>query len=74
MSDTGIDDHFMRDLGEQLAPGGAAVFVLVDKRNPDKVIPEMAPLGGRIIRTSLSTEDERHLRDAVKAARAPQPA
>ncbi|MBT2206471.1 MULTISPECIES: DUF1269 domain-containing protein [Actinomadura] len=73
-SDIGVDDAFMRDLGEHLVPGAAAVFVLVDKRNPDKVIPEMAPLGGRILRTSLSDEAEQHLRDAVKAARTPQPA
>ncbi|GAA2157192.1 DUF1269 domain-containing protein [Actinomadura napierensis] len=72
-ADAGIDDDFMRDLGEHLAPGAAAVFVLVDKRNPDKVVPEMAPLGGRIIRTSLTDEQEQHLRDAVKAARTPQP-
>ncbi|WP_242891728.1 DUF1269 domain-containing protein [Actinomadura litoris] len=73
-SDIGVDDAFMRDLGEHLVPGAAAVFVLVDKRNPDKVIPEMAPLGGRLLRTSLSDEAEQHLRDAVKAARMPQPA
>ncbi|MEU6751264.1 DUF1269 domain-containing protein [Spirillospora sp. NPDC046719] len=73
-SDAGIDDGFMRDLGDHLAPGSAAVFVLVDKRNPDKVVPEMAPLGGRLLRTSLTTEQEQHLSDAVKAARAPQPA
>ncbi|MFI0405782.1 DUF1269 domain-containing protein [Actinomadura sp. 3N508] len=73
-SDAGIDDEFMRNLGDHLTPGAAAVFVLVDKRNPDKVIPEMAPLGGELIQTSLSTEEEKHLREAIKAAHAPQPA
>ncbi|GAA4241809.1 DUF1269 domain-containing protein [Actinomadura meridiana] len=73
-ADIGIDDDFMRDLGDQLLPGNAALFVLVDKRNPEKVVPEMAPLGGRILRTSLTNEQEEHLREAVKAARAPQPA
>ncbi|GAA2259638.1 DUF1269 domain-containing protein [Actinomadura luteofluorescens] len=73
-ADTGIDDDFMRNLGEQLPPGAAAVFVLIDKRNPEKAVPEMAPLGGRLIQTSLSPEQEEHLREAVKAARAPQPA
>ncbi|MFI0366936.1 DUF1269 domain-containing protein [Actinomadura sp. 1N219] len=73
-SDAGIDDAFMRDLGDHLTPGGAALFVLVDKRNPDKAIPELAPLGGKIIQTSLSSDEEDHLRAAVKAARAPQPA
>lgn len=73
-TDTGIDDDFMRNLGDHLPPGAAAVFALVDKRNPEKAVPEMAPLGGRLIQTSLSPEQEEHLREAVKAARAPQPA
>ncbi|OLT37351.1 hypothetical protein BJF79_29600 [Actinomadura sp. CNU-125] len=73
-TDAGVDDDFMRELGQQLAPGNAALFVLVDKRNPDKVVPELAPLGGRLLRTSLSDEEERHLRDAVETARTHQPA
>jgi uncharacterized membrane protein len=73
-ADSGIDDDFMRNLGEHLPPGAAAVFVLIDKRNPDKAVPEMAPFGGRLIQTSLSAEQEEHLREAIKAARTPQPA
>ncbi|TDC84613.1 DUF1269 domain-containing protein [Actinomadura sp. 7K507] len=73
-TDVGVDDEFMRDLGRHLLPGTAALFLLVDKRNPDKVIPEMAPLGGQLIRTSLTDEDEQHLREAIKAARTHQPA
>jgi uncharacterized membrane protein len=73
-ADAGVDDDFMRNLGEHLAPGAAAVFVLIDKRNPDKAVPEMAPFGGRLIQTSLSDEQEEHLREAIKAARTPQPA
>ncbi|WP_067477458.1 DUF1269 domain-containing protein [Actinomadura hibisca] len=68
-TDTGVDDDFMRRLGEGLRPGAAAVFVLVDKRNPDKVVPEMAQFGGQIIQTSLSTEDEQGLREAVETSR-----
>ena len=72
-TDIGVDDDFMRDLGRHLVPGAAALFVLVDKRNPEKVVPEMAPLGGQLIRTSLSNEDEQHLRDAIETARVKQP-
>ncbi|MFI6521042.1 DUF1269 domain-containing protein [Spirillospora sp. NPDC050679] len=68
-TDTGVDDDFMRRLGEGLRPGAAAVFVLVDKRNPDKVVPEMAQFGGQIIQTSLSNEDEQRLREAVETVR-----
>lgn len=73
-TDTGVDDDFMRDLAQHLTPGDAAVFALVSKRNPDKAVPELAPLGGRILQTSLPTEDEERLREAVRLAQAGQPA
>jgi uncharacterized membrane protein len=73
-TDTGVDDAFMRNLSQNLAPGSAAVFALVAKRNPDKVVPELAPLGGELIHTSLSDADEQALRDAVRAAQAAAPA
>jgi uncharacterized membrane protein len=69
-ADTGIDDDFMRELGHQLRPGGAALFVLVKQAAGDKVIPEVAHYGGHLVRTSLSQADEDHLREAVNAARA----
>lgn len=68
-TDVGVDDDFMRRLGEHLRPGAAAVFVLVIEATRDKVIPELANLGGRLIYTSLSSEAEQHLREAVTAAR-----
>jgi uncharacterized membrane protein len=51
-----------------MQPGTAAIFLLVGKSTPDKVIPEVAQYGGRLIRTSLSSEQEAHLRDAARAA------
>jgi uncharacterized membrane protein len=68
--DGGVDDSFMRQVGEQLTPGKAALFVLVINSTPEKVLPEIAPYGGTIINTSLSPEAETRLRDAVKAAQA----
>ena len=35
MTDVGVDDAFMQDLGEKLKPGGAAVFVLVRQSTQD---------------------------------------
>jgi uncharacterized membrane protein len=64
----GVDDDFMRRVGENLTPGAAALFVLVQNAVQEKVIPQLAPFGGQLIQTSLSDEDETHLREAVKAA------
>jgi uncharacterized membrane protein len=65
-SDNGIDDDFIRSLGETLEPGSSALFVLVRRATLDKVLPEVRPFGGKVIRTSLSTEQEAHLRRALE--------
>lgn len=65
--DIGADDNFMRQVGEDLTPGKAALFVLVVASTPEKVLPEIAPYGGHIISTSLSPDAEEHLREAVAA-------
>jgi uncharacterized membrane protein len=70
MVDTGMDDNFMREVGEELSPGRAALFVLVVSSTPDKVLPEVAPYGGHIITTSLTSEAEAHLRETAQAAQA----
>ena len=66
--DFGVDDDFMRRVAENLTPGAAALFALVQDAVPEKVIPQIAPFGGQLIQTSLSAEAEAHLREAVLAA------
>jgi uncharacterized membrane protein len=68
-SDTGVDDDFMKRLGEELAPGKAALIVLVRKMSADKVLPQIQ-VPGTVIQTSLSNEDEQRLQQAPDAARA----
>lgn len=68
-TDIGVDDSFMRDLGQRMQPGSATLFLLVVQSTPDKVIAEVAPYGGEIIQTSLSAEAEASLRESVEAAR-----
>jgi uncharacterized membrane protein len=69
LSDTGVDDDFMKRLGEELAPGKAALIVLVRKMSADKVLPQIQ-VPGTVIQTSLSNEDEQRLQQAPDAARA----
>ena len=66
--DFGVDDDFMRKVGAGLVPGAAALFVLVQNAVQEKVVPQIAPFGGQLIQTSLSEEQETHLREAVRAA------
>ncbi|MEU6271433.1 DUF1269 domain-containing protein [Streptomyces populi] len=70
VTDTGINDKFMKDLSQNLRPGAGALFVLVKQAAGDKVIPQIAEFGGQLVQTSLSQEQEDHLRKAVAAAQA----
>jgi len=65
LSDHGIDDNFMKELGDKLPEGGAAVFVLVREATADKVVPEIAKYGGQVIQSSLSNEQESDLQHAL---------
>lgn len=70
LSDFGIDDGFIRELGQTIRPGTSALFLRVAKATPDKVIAETAAFNPRVLRTSLSKEQE----DALRAALAAQTA
>ena len=65
LSDYGIDDDFMKELGDRLPEGGAAVFVLVREATRDKVVPEISKYGGHVIQSSLSDEQETALQAAL---------
>ena len=65
LSDYGIDDKFMKELGQKLPEGGAATFVLVKEATADKVVPEVAKYGGHVLQTSLSNEQETALQEAL---------
>ena len=67
LTDVGIDDNFMKELGATLTPGSSALFVLLRKPSaaPDKVLEELKGTGGTILKTSLSHEDEAKIQAAL---------
>lgn len=71
MSDAGIDDDFMRRLGEELHPGGAAVIGLVRNVNRDKLLEDVQ-VPGTLIHSSLSEDADARLREALENAGAAQ--
>jgi len=74
VTDLGIEDNFMKELGKSLPEGGAALFVLVRQVTPDKVLPRISEYGGKVLQTSLSNESEERLQEALDAgAAAPAP-
>ena len=67
VTDLGVDDKLMKQLGENLPEGGAALFVLVRQVTPDKVLPRIAEYGGTVLQSSLSDESEQRLQEALSA-------
>lgn len=65
MTDTGVNDDFMKQLGAKLQPGTAALIALGSTDARDKLVERVKPYGGEIIQTSLSTEDEEQVRAAL---------
>jgi uncharacterized membrane protein len=65
LTDIGIDDNFIRDIGSTIEPGTSAIFVLVRKSTPDRVLADLAKFEGKVLRTSLSREDEAKLQAAL---------
>lgn len=68
LTDAGINDKFMKDLGAALKPGDAALFVLVQDMTADKVLAEIKVHGGVVLHTSLDETREKALRDALASA------
>jgi uncharacterized membrane protein len=69
LSDVGIDDEFMKTLSDNMSPGSSALFVLIRKATVDKVLGELHGSGGKVLKTSLSHEDEAKLQAAIQAAK-----
>ena len=64
--DVGIDDKFIKEVGDSLDPGQSALFALVVEATTDKVLDEMSEFGGTVYQTSLSKEDEEKLKKALE--------
>jgi len=71
LTDVGINDDFMKELTATLIPGSSALFVLTRSPTPDRdrMLEELKGLGGKILVTSLSHEDEARLQAALSATK-----
>ncbi|MFO8238925.1 MAG: DUF1269 domain-containing protein [Prochlorococcaceae cyanobacterium] len=70
LSDIGINDTFMRELGETLPRGTAALCLLIREATADRVIERLrahAP-HAKLLRTNLSHTDEDQLRTLLESA------
>jgi uncharacterized membrane protein len=67
LGDIGIDDAFMKQLGETLTPGSSALFVVVGKRKREELEKALKPFAGKftLLQTTLPAENEARLRQWI---------
>lgn len=68
LADYGINDQFIKELGSTIPENSSALFLLVKSSTPDKVLPEIEPFNPRVLKTSLSDEQEEKLKAAFADA------
>lgn len=69
LSDYGINDDFIRSLGETIPVNSSALFILARKVQPEKVLAEFSDVKGKVLRTSLSPDQEKRLQEALAGSR-----
>jgi uncharacterized membrane protein len=63
--DIGVDDKFIKEVGDTLQPGTSALFLLVREVVPDKVEDTLKKYKNvKVLKTSLTKEQEEKLRHA----------
>jgi uncharacterized membrane protein len=65
LSDYGIPDQFIKDLGSTITRGTSAIFLLIRSADHDKLLAGFSRYEGTILKTSLSLEQEEKLRTAL---------
>ena len=62
MADIGVDDDFIKEVGERLSPGTSALFLLSSEADLDTLAHELGHFEFEITETNLSPEKEAELR------------
>ena len=68
LSDIGLDDRMLKDVGQSLKPGTSGLFVLVRKATSDKVLAGLKEFTGKgkVFQSSLTKDDEAALREVLE--------
>ena len=63
---TGVDKKFVEDVEEHMQPGTSAIFFLIREGNADVAAAALRPYKGKVLQTTLPSEDEAALRRVLK--------
>lgn len=66
MLDLGIDDKFIKEVGESLPEGGSALFLLIKSADPTLALAALKPYKGKVLQTTLPPDAEEELRRVLR--------
>lgn len=63
--DTGVSPDFVNEVKETIRPGSSALFLVVREQQADPVLAALRQYRGTVIQTTLTSEQEEGLRNAL---------
>ena len=69
LGDFGLDDEFVKEVGESVEKGHSALLILVEDVMVEAVLNEAREYNPKIMRTTFSKEDEKVLQAVFQASR-----
>jgi len=66
MLDLGIEDKFIKEVGESLPEGGSALFLLIKSADPTLALAALKPYKGKVLQTTLPPDTEEELRRVLR--------
>lgn len=64
-TDIGIDDAFIREVGQAVQPGQSALFLLIDRWDEPAALAQLAAFDATLLRSGLPADQEAKLRAAL---------
>ena len=73
LTDLGLDDKMLKDVGKSFKPGTSGLFLLIRRATTDKVLAGLKEFTGKgkVFQTSLNKDDENALREVLEAGLTP---
>ena len=65
LADYGIEDDFIKSLAQTIPNHSSALFVLVRKARLNKVLAQLSDVGGKVLQTTLSSDQEKRLQEVL---------
>lgn len=69
----GIEDDFIKSLGEKAQPGNSILFVLEREATPGTVFHDLKKFDGRVLQTSFGFASEEKLKEALERTETSKP-